>query len=230
MPIITGDALVENGANYGHRAVLSNGAIVIKPAISASWNKVRIGARYSLQYTGGYAFYGARLVLGMCSGTSPFTQDSSATHFFGAGFNGSAAWTENLDSYSMSTLRIVSQYGGSTNWHATNIGTFGGQMQGNGYDKRTGILIDIDRTSGSPYTVQIQKMNAANGVLDFDDASWDTSRLSSTFVARTNYSTSSPYTHPCDEGTYGALDHVCLFWNQNYMHLYVEDICINVIS
>ena len=193
---------------------MRNGGIArpLPAMVPSNWTRLRVAVRVRLEETGNDYAGTPRFGIGLCSGGTDIIGDYTTTHFVGMVTN-DATWTRTVSGATYYTINPVVA--------ATKVGTtltLGGNLSTSlvlqpAYSK----LIQLDITKGSP-----------NFTLNF---SMHSSAQSNNAISGSNYDYVSAYTVPppnaghaaggssptiaVDEGTNGALDHVCIWWDHD---------------
>lgn len=218
-------------------------------SLPSGWTKIRLGLRLHFSYDT-TSFNSCYLIMGFCHGTgtqwfSDYRSSTTCANFAGmiVGLNGAQNWA-----YGAGPPPYYQMWGGNQLEPVTNVAgtpSFGNSLNGGanfflsagwydsleeGFPRRSVLYFDL--TKGSPnYTFSVPCFPATIGeaLIDFtpDEFLYHLGEQSPGGYSGVG----TPQTMAFSEVTHGALDSVCLYWNnvdQHFPHLF--DVAVAVLA
>ena len=213
------------------RIVLLNQSIGRALSFGSTWNDIRIGVRLSIN-TGGNAFSGGGLFVGICSGTSALYGEASTTHAVGMRFLGPSPWTFYAP-YGLIYTNVQSYY-------VTKVGTSEtvGSTSSYSYEAFAGVPgtavsmmgIQIIRQDATTLLLQESGLYQASSVTHVTKEAFLGVMESSGFIAACNSvnvgQIGSQRAMTINEATNGPLNALCFHWSHGTVGLEISDIAV----
>jgi len=229
------------------RIVLANGRIARTLSFGSTWNSILIGVRWGWRVPLEETITDGHFFLGACAGTTNVFGDATADHAVGAYYDattlvysvsGMSAPSGNAHTRGFKRVGTTDT---SVSMHVSQTHVYGpANIAGAGGDygpARRGIFY-LSILKGSPnYTLQcVIADTAPYGDFDISLPLFTSTMENTTLVGivtqlntvagGTQYDVSTTSLVPVDEGTDGALDSICLYWNKASSEIELSDIAV----
>lgn len=206
------------------------------------WSQVRIGVRLHMTDTGA-DLTAPNFMMGFCNGVSAIPGDTTPHHFVGyrnrtGNFGRTATYYATGVNVGLSTMSYSVCINGSyTNSSMTDGGGSQSSVIGNGAasavaDRRL-ILIDITKgsvISGTNYHYTFSSLIAASSTLtDISSATFLT-KMVGVLPTLTGHAVYNTLQLDVDEVVNGALDSICMYWDQSGSLMEVCDVAFSRIA
>lgn len=216
------------------RLVLFNAQLVRQMAIGSSWTTLRVAVRWALQGVDNIA--APLIYVGICSGTAHAYASDYCQHMVGcqigslastATYSGTAPETFSINASSVPSKRI----GHTTSaLSASTILSNPVRIAGNAESRNSGFVMQFRKGGGT--TWYLQTCSPASQALT-SNKTYDQLRDALTLPTMSNVATYLAYAASSeiqntslavDEGANGALNALCVFWNNPNIGLEISDL------